>query len=154
MPKRRQTSHVGCVSGVSREGSWSSTVLFHAKPRRRKGRQQKDPLCDSASWRETEFRFSVLSVDGVSREESAGEPHGRLTHPQIGTLVLPKTGRILRSLHCGMLLLQSELRIEQIYQHTCQSYRSIRLSPSSGLCSSRTWTCPAFHRTMQRGGAV
>ena len=50
---------------------WSSTVVFLAKPRRRKERQQKDPLCDSASWRETVFRISVHSVDAVLREESA-----------------------------------------------------------------------------------
>ena len=35
----------------------SSTVMFHAKPRRRK--ERKDPLCDSAPWRETVFRISA-----------------------------------------------------------------------------------------------
>src|ERR1035438_2234742 len=40
------------------------------KSRRRKERQQKDPLCDSASWRETVFRISVVSVTGVYQEES------------------------------------------------------------------------------------
>src|ERR1035438_1748507 len=44
--------------------------MFLAKPRGRKERQQKDPLCDSASWRATAFRISVDSVSGVSREGS------------------------------------------------------------------------------------
>ena len=45
--------------------------MFLAKPRRRKERQDKAPLCAFAAWRETLFRFSVVSVDGVSQEESA-----------------------------------------------------------------------------------
>jgi hypothetical protein len=44
--------------------------MFLAKPQRRKERKPEDLLCGSASWRETVFRISVDSVDGVSWEES------------------------------------------------------------------------------------
>jgi hypothetical protein len=57
--------------------------MLLAKSRRRKERQQKDPLCDSASWRETVFRISVVSVSGVSREESGFWAAG-LFSPAIG----------------------------------------------------------------------
>src|ERR1035438_2779698 len=46
---------------------WSSTVMLLAKAQRRK--ERKDPLCGSASWRETVFRVSVDSGSGVSQEE-------------------------------------------------------------------------------------
>ncbi len=46
--------------------SWARFLL--AKPQRRKERQQKVPLCGSAAWRETVFRFPAVSVDGVWRE--------------------------------------------------------------------------------------
>jgi hypothetical protein len=39
--------------------------MLLAKSRRRKERQQKDPLCDSSSLRETVLRISVVSVTGV-----------------------------------------------------------------------------------------
>jgi len=73
---RRESVYTDCLTPPKAplpkiRSPWSSTVSFLAKPRRRKERQQKDPLCDSAPWRETVFRNSVDSVDGVPREESA-----------------------------------------------------------------------------------
>jgi hypothetical protein len=70
MEKSMATDAVNAVVGVYRENSAFFKALFLAKPRRRKERQQKVSLCASAAWRETVFRFSVVSVDGVWQEES------------------------------------------------------------------------------------
>ena len=63
------TIAVNAVVGISREEFWFFEALFLAKPQRRKERQQKVSLCASAAWRETMLRFSVVSVDGVWRDE-------------------------------------------------------------------------------------
>ena len=68
MEKSMATAAVNAVVGVSLEEFCFFEALFLAKPRRRKERQQKVSLCASAAWRETVFRFSVVSVSGVYQE--------------------------------------------------------------------------------------